>query len=105
MYSRFRSTSRRARVAAISLRGLVALLAIVSLVLQASCERSEARQTSSVLRVCADPNNLPFSNRARQGFENRIADVIARDMGASVEYTWWAQRRGFIRNTLNAESC
>jgi mxaJ protein len=57
------------------------------------------------LRVCADPNNLPFSNRRGQGFENRIAELLARDLGARVEYTWWAQRRGFIRNTLKAGSC
>jgi mxaJ protein len=57
------------------------------------------------LRVCADPNNLPFSNQAREGFENKIADLIAADLGRNVEYTWWAQRRGFVRNTLNAQSC
>jgi mxaJ protein len=58
-----------------------------------------------VLRVCADPNNLPFSNRAEQGFENRLADLIAEDLGWSVRYTWWAQRRGFLRNTLGAGEC
>ncbi|HEY2394584.1 MAG TPA: substrate-binding domain-containing protein [Rudaea sp.] len=58
-----------------------------------------------VLRVCADPNNLPFSNSAGEGFENRIVERIAHDLGATVEYTWWAQRRGAIRNTLNAERC
>jgi mxaJ protein len=57
------------------------------------------------LRVCSDPNNLPFSNEARQGFENRIAELLAHDRGATVEYTWWAQRRGFIRNTINAGAC
>ena len=57
------------------------------------------------LRVCADPNNLPFSNAAGEGFENRIVDVLAKDLGAHVEYTWWAQRRGAIRNTLNAGHC
>ena len=57
------------------------------------------------LRVCSDPNNLPFSNEAREGFENSIATLIARDLGTTVEYTWWAQRRGFIRNTLNAGLC
>jgi mxaJ protein len=57
------------------------------------------------LRVCADPNNLPFSNEAREGFENRIVELIARDLDASVAYTWWAQRRGFIRNTLKAGAC
>jgi len=57
------------------------------------------------LRVCADPNNLPFSNRAQQGFENRIAQLLANDLHARVEYTWWAQRRGFARNTVNADTC
>jgi mxaJ protein len=58
-----------------------------------------------VLRVCADPNNLPFSNRRLEGFENRIAELIAREMNATVEYTWRAQRRGFIRETLRAGAC
>lgn len=62
---------------------------------------SEARE----LRVCADPNNLPFSNKAGEGFENRIAEIVAKDLGASVAYTWWAQRRGFLRNTLNSRLC
>ena len=57
------------------------------------------------LRVCADPNNLPFSDSAESGFENRIADLIAKEMGTRVEYTWWAQRRGFVRNTLRAGLC
>src|SRR5690348_3029424 len=57
------------------------------------------------LRVCADPNNLPFSNDEQQGFENRIATLIAHELHATVSYTWWAQRRGFIRNTLNARRC
>lgn len=58
-----------------------------------------------VLRVCADPNNLPFSNAREQGFENRIAELVADAMGARVAYTWHAQRRGFIRNTLAAGHC
>jgi mxaJ protein len=57
------------------------------------------------LRVCADPNNLPFSNEAGEGFENRIVDLIAHELNAQVRYTWWAQRRGFLRNTLKAEIC
>jgi mxaJ protein len=61
--------------------------------------------SGATLRVCSDPNNLPFSNSRREGFENRLADLLARDLGARVEYTWWAQRRGFLRNTLNAGLC
>lgn len=59
----------------------------------------------NALRVCADPNNLPFSNRARAGFENAIAELVGRELGKSVQYVWWAQRRGFVRNTLNAGLC
>jgi mxaJ protein len=58
-----------------------------------------------VLRVCADPNNLPFSNRAGEGFENRIAALLAADGGARLEYTWWPQRRGFVRHTLAGGAC
>jgi mxaJ protein len=57
------------------------------------------------LRVCADPDNLPFSNRAGEGFENRIAEVVAADLGASVRYTWHPQRKGFVRQTLKAGAC
>jgi quinoprotein dehydrogenase-associated probable ABC transporter substrate-binding protein len=57
------------------------------------------------LRVCADPNNMPFSDRAKEGFENRIASLLARDLGETPVYTWWAQRRGFIRTTLAARQC
>ena len=67
-------------------------------------QTASPRQTH-VLRVCADPNNLPFSNERGEGFENKIAELIAEDMGAKVEYTWWAQRRGFFRNTLKAGLC
>jgi mxaJ protein len=60
---------------------------------------------SSVLRVCADPNNMPFTNINRAGFENRIADLIARDWNARIEYTWFPQRRGFARMTLKRGDC
>jgi mxaJ protein len=58
-----------------------------------------------VLRVCADPNNLPFSDREGRGFENKVVELIARDLGSTVDYTWWAQRRGYVRNTLKADVC
>lgn len=57
------------------------------------------------LRVCADPNNLPFSNRAGEGFENRLVALIAADMDVDISYTWWAQRRGNVRETLKAGRC
>lgn len=60
---------------------------------------------NAVLRVCSDPNNLPFSNRQAEGFENRIADLIARDMGMTVSYFWYPQRGKFFRQTLNSGAC
>jgi mxaJ protein len=62
-------------------------------------------QHSRVLRVCADPNNLPYSNARQEGFENKIASLVARDLNARVDYTWFPQRRGFVRNTLRAGLC
>jgi mxaJ protein len=54
----------------------------------------------NVLRIAADPNNLPFSNDRREGFENKIAELVAGDLGMQIEYEWRAQRRGFFRQTL-----
>ncbi len=61
--------------------------------------------TRRTLTVCADPNNLPFSNKAGEGFENKIAALVAKDLNADVSYVWWAQRRGYVRSTLNEEKC
>jgi len=58
-----------------------------------------------VLTVCADPNNMPFSNRAGDGFENKIAELVAHDLGKRVQWVWWAQRRGYVRRTLTAGKC
>ena len=77
--------------------GLVAIM-LVALATSAANARE--------LRVCADPNNLPFSNRAGAGFENHLATLIARETGQRVEYTWWAQRRGsgaYIRSAAASE--
>jgi mxaJ protein len=60
---------------------------------------------AAALIVCADPNNLPFSNRAGQGFENELVTLLAKQMGRPVTYVWWAQRRGYVRNTLNEAKC
>lgn len=70
----------------------------------AGCAESRAAP-ARVLRVCSDPNNLPFSNQRGEGFENRLAELLAREMGAELQYTWHAQRRGFVRETLRAGRC
>ncbi|WP_119300561.1 substrate-binding domain-containing protein [Dongia deserti] len=59
----------------------------------------------SVLRVCADPGNMPFSNVKGEGFENKIAELLAAKLGVDVKYTWFPQAIGFLRNTLRARRC
>jgi len=58
-----------------------------------------------VLRICSDPNNLPYSNQQRQGFENQIAELIAKDLGMEVSYFWFPQREKFFQKTLNSGVC
>ncbi|SRR5579863_66126 len=57
------------------------------------------------LRVCADPDNMPATDDKLEGFDNKIAALMAKDLGDSVTYTWWPTRRGFVRNTLSASDC
>ena len=85
------------------LLGLLALSTARAAVAPADIRAPE--QTRRELTVCADPNNLPFSNKAEAGFENKIASLMARDMGAKLTYVWWAQRRGYARNTLDQAKC
>ena len=59
----------------------------------------------TAFRVCADPNNLPFSNDKGGGYENKIAELLAKDLGVPVQYTYYPDSVGFIRNTLRARKC
>ena len=77
------------------------LLLLLSLALAACQQKAEPR----VLKVCADPNNLPFSNSRGEGLENKLAELVAADLGARIEYVWWAQRRGYARNTIREGKC
>lgn len=77
----------------------------ITVVLALGLVSAAAADPNGELRICADPNNLPFSNIAEAGFENKLATMIANQFGKHVSYTWWAQRRGFIRNTLKADKC
>jgi mxaJ protein len=84
---------------------IVALAAILALTGGPGALRQQAVATGGTLRVCADPNNLPFSNDKEEGFENALARLIAGEFGQRLDYVWWPQRRGFVRNTLNAGTC
>lgn len=90
-------------IASLSFTGTTALLSAFLSVPAAPARAAD--DAPSAFRVCADPNNLPFSNRRQEGFENELAEMLARELGLSVAYTWWPQRRGFLRNTLNAGRC
>ncbi|MBV2101377.1 MAG: substrate-binding domain-containing protein [Candidatus Thiodiazotropha sp. (ex Lucina aurantia)] len=64
----------------------------------------EARN-KEYLTVCGDPNHMPFSNKKLEGFENRIAKLIADDLNRTLRYHWWPQTIGFVRNTLRIRLC
>ena len=75
-----------------------ALLVVVSTLQSVSAQ-------SKTLRICGDPDNLPFSNEKLEGFENKIAAVIASELGAMPSYAWWPHQRGLVRNTIDAGTC
>src|SRR5258708_9251384 len=84
-------------------------------VVAASVERSHAQGAGldaefelvdpKVLRVCADPNNLPFSNEKGEGFENKVAELLAERLQKKLEYAYYPGATGFVRNTLGAHRC
>ena len=76
----------------------ILLLAVVALAAQ-------AQDAPAALRVCADPDNLPYSREDGSGFENRIAQLIAEDFGLPLTYAWLPDRRGFVRKTMGAGLC
>lgn len=96
MYSLF----RRLTAACIAAAGLCATLSA-----QAPGAPAAATASQGTLKVCADPNNLPYSNDQGQGFENQIAELIAKDLGKHVEYFWLRQGEKFFRKTLNRGVC
>ena len=87
------------------IRGLAAL-ALFVLLLSAAAQAPLANLVGhESLRVCADPSDLPFSNEKSEGFENKIAELFAHELNLPVEYAWYPQVTGFLRNTLLAGRC
>ncbi|MGI9040965.1 MAG: quinoprotein dehydrogenase-associated putative ABC transporter substrate-binding protein [Gemmatimonadales bacterium] len=72
---------------------------------QATAPMRPGLPTSGVLRVCADPDNMPLSNQKGEGFEQKIAELVAKEWNAKVEYAWWPVRRGFFSRALNGRYC
>jgi quinoprotein dehydrogenase-associated probable ABC transporter substrate-binding protein len=84
-------------------RLLGAMLGVSAMLFACGAVGQEAPHSSGAdgaLRVCADPDNLPLSNARGEGYENKIAEQLARDLGRRLEYTYFPQRMGFVRNTL-----
>ena len=92
-----------ARLAAVLLSGAVSA-GFVAFIVEAHAQRVDLVDRTA-LRVCADPANLPFTNNKGEGFENKIADLVAGELKLPVEYTWFPQATGFIRQTLFAKRC
>jgi quinoprotein dehydrogenase-associated probable ABC transporter substrate-binding protein len=96
-----------------TIRRAISLLLLIAPVLSIDTELSaQSRQDGSIelvhpnkLRVCADPRNLPYSNEAGDGFENKIALLLARKLGKELAYEYYPGSTGFVRNTLNARRC
>jgi quinoprotein dehydrogenase-associated probable ABC transporter substrate-binding protein len=99
--SRFKARER-GKSAMLALLSAALLLALNSGVQAADHVEAVDR---SALRVCADPSGLPFSNEKQQGFENKIADLLAKSLKVPVRYTWYPDSTGFLRNTLDARRC
>ncbi|MEW8265810.1 MAG: substrate-binding domain-containing protein [Candidatus Thiodiazotropha sp.] len=73
--------------------------------LTASAITTNEARNKEYLTVCGDPNHLPFSNKEMEGFENKIAQLIADDLNRTLRYHWWPQTIGFVRNTLRVRLC
>jgi quinoprotein dehydrogenase-associated probable ABC transporter substrate-binding protein len=90
------------------MRGWGALLSAALLIAvngEASAQQTSSKVDETALRVCADPAAMPDSNMKGEGFENKIAEMVAAELGVPVKYEWYPQATGFVRNTLNAGKC
>jgi mxaJ protein len=93
------------RMAARKWRGLTRVGLLLALLFARGASADASAAPMKTLRVCGDPNNMPFSNQKLEGIENEIAAVLAKDLGWQVEYVWWSHQRGLVRRVLNTERC
>jgi quinoprotein dehydrogenase-associated probable ABC transporter substrate-binding protein len=87
------------------MRSWASCLAALCVAAPAAAQQSPDLVSQTELRVCADPHNLPFSNQQGEGFENKIAELIAHDLNLKVSYTWFPDSQGFVRATLMKHRC
>ncbi len=86
-------------------KSLLAGAVLFGLCVQPGTAQTSDLVSKNALRICADPANLPASDKALAGYENRIASLLGDKLGLPVEYTWFPMATGFIRNTLRANKC
>lgn len=96
--------TKRRRSPAWSLAVALACAALAA-ILGAAPIKSAEPAASGLLRVCADPDNMPFSNAEGQGFENKLAELIAEKLDARLEYSWFAEESGYVPNTMGRDAC
>ena len=87
------------------LAGLLLAASVATLPATAWAQLRPGLQKPGVIRVCADPDNMPLSNQKGEGFEQKIAELVAKEWNAKVEYAWWPVRRGFFARALNGRYC
>jgi quinoprotein dehydrogenase-associated probable ABC transporter substrate-binding protein len=87
------------------LRGVCGVFAASVLSVSAGAQTVPDMVSHDDLRVCADPHNLPFSNDKSEGFENKIAEMVAHDLGEKLDYTYFPDSQGFVRATLDRNRC
>jgi quinoprotein dehydrogenase-associated probable ABC transporter substrate-binding protein len=103
-----RGSERLARLSLCACCTVVAGVLVSGKLLAQALERPELSIElidPKVLRVCADPHNMPLSTEQGEGFENKLAELLADRLGKQVAYTWYPQAPGFVRNTLSAHRC
>jgi mxaJ protein len=98
-------TEKRKGPARLALVVAVTLLGVASAIFPREGNADASASKKNVLRVCGDPNNMPFSNEKQEGIENKIAAVLAKELGWELEYVWWPHQRGLVRRVLNTERC
>ena len=89
----------------IGMTGFLLLVTLSALPQVAQAQLRPGLGKAGVIRVCADPDNMPLSNQQGEGFEQKIAELIAREWNAKIEYAWWPVRRGFFSRALNGRYC
>ena len=87
------------------LTGLLLAASVAALPATVRAQLRPGLEKPGVIRVCADPDNMPLSNQKGEGFEQKIAELVAKEWNAKVEYAWWPVRRGFFARALNGRYC